>query len=65
MQIDLMKSAANISMMIKSNKVYMNETKSYLTVATGKALAKLDPIQNMDVKKIDLSNVQYIKASLL
>jgi hypothetical protein len=34
-------------------------------MATGKVISKLDPIQNMDVTKIDLSNVQFIKSSLL
>jgi len=28
-----------------------------LSIATGKVISKLDPIQNMDVTKIDLSNV--------
>jgi len=65
MQIDLLTISSLNSLMINQNVQYLKETRKILSTATGKVVSKLDPIQNMDVTKIDLSNVQFIKSSLL
>ena len=65
MQIELLKMSALSSLIIKSNSEYLNQTKMTVTKVVTKVISKIDPIQGMNVTKIDFSNLQFIKASLL
>ena len=57
MQIELLKMPVLTGLIIKSNGEYLNQTKSMVTKVATKVISKLDPIQNMNVTKIDFSNL--------
>lgn len=56
-QIELLKKSALASLILHSNVDYLNQTKTMISKVATKVISKIDPIQNMNVAKIDFSNL--------